>query len=115
MTLSAKSMDWENYVWNKDYKGSLAQTVKRVLHVDKVYTNEKDIVAVYKTNDRYYVQSFEQSTLTKSCSTLGVTHPSELEGKTLEAYITETEIVGIRTQRQIPSQSGGRDENIHPL
>ncbi|MBI5003123.1 hypothetical protein HZC31_07085 [Candidatus Woesearchaeota archaeon] len=104
MIISTKQWDWDNWVWNKEYKGSLAQATKTAVHVDKVYTNSIDIVAVYKGRDQYYVQSFDQSTLAQSCSLLGVTHPNELEGKTLDAYITETEIVAMRKQKEIPAQ-----------
>ena len=103
MALSTKLMDWKTWVWNKDYKECLAQATTTMVRVDKVYTNGADIVAVYKQRDRYYVQSFEQAALEGSCSVLGVAHPAELEGKTIEAYVTETEIVGIRTRKEIPS------------
>ena len=103
MAISTKPMDWNTWVWNKDYKGSLAAATIAKVHVDKVYANDADIVAVYKRDGRYYATSFDQATLHEACAVLAVQHPSELEGKTLEAYVTETELVGIRTQREIPA------------
>lgn len=101
----AEPMDWNTWVWNKGYKGSLAPATITKIVVDKVYANDSDIVSIYKGNNRYYIQAFDQATLQEACSVLAVQHPSELEGKTLEAFVTETEIVAIRTQRKMPAQT----------
>lgn len=102
---SALPSDWDAWIWNKNYRGSLGQAEKTTLNVDKVYTNDSDIVAVFRKSGRYYVQAFDPATLNESCVTLHVDYIPELQGKTLEAYVTETELVGIRTQRQSPAST----------
>lgn len=145
MVLSAKPIDldkWprnkdytKGYVWQKDYSGDFARLTSGALHVDKVYFSDTDntpvIVTILKGDNRYYVQSFDLPTLEESCSMLGIAHPAELEGKTLDAYLVETnilgikgtEVLGIKIRRELSAQEisaryaqhGGWDDNIHPL
>lgn len=145
MVLSAKPIDldkfpWnedctKGYVWQKDYTGDFKRLESRTLRVDKVYIRDTDNIAVVvtycKTDNRYYVQSFDPSTLQETCTALAVQHPLELEGRTLDAYLVETnflgakgtEVLGVKVRRELSAQEisaqyakhGGWDDNIHPL
>lgn len=145
MVLSAKPIDldkwpWnkdytKGYVWQRDYTGNFEGLRTAVLRVDKVYISDTEstpaVVTLCKTDHRYYVQSFDLPTLEESCSLLGIAHLAELEGKTLDAYLVETnileikgtEVLGVKVRRELSAQEisaryaqhGGWDNNIHPL
>ncbi len=99
-TISNKPWDWDNWVWNPQYKGAMAETTKTKVVAERIYEdNVGTVVMVYQDaqgNLERYLFTSPKSKEPEDASILRVNDYHNLIGKTLEAYVSGTTIVAIR-------------------